>query len=113
MEKKRARDALSRRCHGDGPSTIYDCPVCHQAVSLKNVSSHIGTHRKNGEVNAENADLVNGLQYVANKVVKAYKGHNTHMKKIDLKYRLKALKAAQKGAGGIVSGGLPSLGKKR
>lgn len=113
MEKKRAKDALSRRSHGDSPATIYDCPVCHQAVSLKSVSGHIGTHRKNGKINAENADLVRGLEYVADKVVIAHKTYKKRMKEINLKYRLKALKAAQKSTGGIVSGGLPSLGKRR
>lgn len=53
----------------DAPDTLYECPVCKGSIQLQNARTHLFGHNKRGEVKSELAELVYGLEYVADTVM--------------------------------------------
>jgi len=67
--RKKTRKRSSGTNTEDGPSTIYECPVCEAGIALRDIKSHLAKHETQGEISAEMEDLVYGLEWVADKVM--------------------------------------------
>jgi len=71
LEKMACRHTRDR-CDGDDPGTLYECPVCLEGVELRDVSTNLRAHKGQGELTDSLADEIEGLRYVANKVMATY-----------------------------------------
>ena len=106
----------------DNPNSTYWCPVCECDVSLRDTLRHLKKHRDNGEIKRSMEDDVYGLQYLAEDVLHEHKLLSArHWKAIKARRRedhrqlneRNRSKRVRKPGTTFVSGGLPSLGKRR